>query len=44
LFDPSNLSTDPDTEATYALFMEFARKDLGLDREDKMSHGGHAEG
>jgi hypothetical protein len=44
LFDPSKISTDPETEATYAMFKEFARKDLGLDREDKVSQGGHAEG
>jgi hypothetical protein len=44
LFDPSMASTDPETEAAYALLKEFARKDLGLDREEKVSQGGHAEG
>jgi hypothetical protein len=44
LFDPSRVSTDPETQVRYALFKESARKDLRLDQIDKVSQGGHAEG
>jgi hypothetical protein len=37
LFDSSKASTDPETEATYAQFKQFARKDLGLDPENHVS-------